>query len=122
MSKIDKKSEANPNPSVNSGDGLEATLLVSGVNRRKLVRAGLAAAPVAMALTSTSVLATDICIKASAFSSLRAANYTLSGGRTPTSTYTCLSHGYWKNHSHPSPFADQTKSFFLSPPDRKSVV
>ena len=115
MSDIDKKSEAKLNLPVDSGSNLVATPSVAGVNRRKLVRAGLAVAPVAMALTSTSVLATDICIKASAFSSLRAANYALSGGRKPTDNFNCLSHGYWKNHDHPAPFANKAKSFFLSP-------
>ena len=115
MSEIDNKSEAKLNRPVKAGGDSDATSPVSGVNRRKLVRAGLAVAPVAMALTSTSVLAVDVCIKASAFSSLRAANYKLSGGRMPTSTYNCLSHGYWKTHDHPAPFAVKTKSFFLSP-------
>jgi hypothetical protein len=86
------------------------------VSRRKLVRAGMAAAPVAMALTSQSVLATDICLKPSAFSSLRAANYALSGGRTPSTTAACFSHGYWKNQPHPSPYTNQAKSYFLGAP------
>lgn len=86
----------------------------AGVARRRLVRAGLAVAPVMLALKSNSALAADICIKPSAFSSLRSANYALSKGRTP-STYTCFSHGYWKNHAHPAPYTTEAKSFFLSP-------
>ena len=86
----------------------------TGVARRRLVRAGLAVAPVMLALKSNSALATDICIKPSAFASLRAANYALSSGRTP-SNFTCFSHGYWKNHAHPAPYTTEAKSFFLSP-------
>lgn len=103
MSDTNKRSTASP---------ATATSLVS---RRTLVRAGMAAAPVAMALTSQSVLAADICIKPSAFSSLRAANYTLSGGRAASTTAICFSHGYWRNHDHPSPFNLQATSFFLNP-------
>ena len=104
MSDIDNKSTVSSAP------------LGSSVSRRKLVRAGMAAAPVAMALTSQSVLATDICINASAFSSLRAANYALSGGRIPSTSATCFSQGYWKNKPHPAPYSNLTTSFFLSPP------
>lgn len=86
----------------------------TGVARRRLVRAGLAAAPVMLALKSNSALATDICIKPSAFSSLRAANYALSKGRMP-GIYACFSHGYWKNNAHPAPYTTESKSFFLSP-------
>ena len=104
MSDIDNRSTASP---------ATASSLVS---RRKLVRAGIAAAPVAMALTSQSVLAADICIKPSSFSSLRAASYKLSGGRATSSTATCFSSGYWRNRDHPSPYNIKAKSFFLSPP------
>lgn len=109
MSNIDNKSTVSSAP------------LGSSISRRKLVRAGMAAAPVALALTSKSVLATDICINASAFSSLRAANYALSGGRTPSTSATCFSQGYWKNKPHPAPYSNLTKSFFLSPPPSGSV-
>jgi hypothetical protein len=103
MSDIDNTSIASPAP------------VGSLVSRRRLVRAGMAAAPVAMALTSQSVLATDICIKPSAFSSLKAANYALSGGRTPTASFSCFSHGYWSINPHPSPYSILAKSYFLSP-------
>ena len=88
--------------------------LDSGIARRRVLRAGLSAAPVMLALKSQSVLATDICIKPSAFSSLKAANMKLS--RAPNQGWTCFSHGYWKTHTHPSPFNDKTKSYFLAAP------
>jgi hypothetical protein len=110
MSDIDNPSSVSPTQ-VDVGSTHASSL----ISRRRLVRAGMAAAPVAMALTSQSVLATDVCIKPSAFSSLKAANYALSGGRTPTSTFSCLSHGYWKTHGHPGIFSNQAKSFFLNP-------
>src|SRR5665647_3738802 len=70
----------------------------AAVSRRRLIRAGLSAAPVMLALKSQSVLAADICIKPSAFSSLTAANMKLSRMPNPAG-YTCFSHGYWKNHA-----------------------
>ncbi len=115
MSDIHNPSSASPVTVSPVEAHVESARVGSLVSRRRLVRAGMAAAPVAMALTSQSVLATDICVKPSAFSSLRAANYALSGGRTPSTTAACFSHGYWKNQPHPSPFSNQAKSFFLSP-------
>jgi hypothetical protein len=71
----------------------------SGVSRRRLVRAGLSAAPVMAALKSNSVLAGDhTCIRPSSFSSLAAAHMKVSQGRTIKTDYECKSHGYWKNH------------------------
>ncbi len=87
---------------------------VDDVARRRLMRAGLSAAPVVLALKSQSVLAGgDVCIKPSAFSSLKAANMKLS--RIPNQGWTCYSHGYWKNHTHPDPYQTLDKSFFLLP-------
>lgn len=85
-------------------------------NRRRLIRAGLAAAPVVLTLKSRSVLATGghNCIKPSAFSSLQAANMHLS--RPVQNDFACLSHGYWKTHNHPAPYGDKTKSYFLAVP------
>jgi hypothetical protein len=71
----------------------------SGVSRRRLVRAGLSAAPVMAALKSNSVLAGDhTCIRPSSFSSLAAAHMKVSRGRAVKTDYECKSHGYWKNH------------------------
>ena len=70
----------------------------SGVSRRRLVRAGLSAAPVMAALKSNSVLAGDhTCIRPSSFSSLAAAHMKVSQGRAIKTDYECKSHGYWKN-------------------------
>lgn len=72
-----------------------------GVSRRRLVRAGLAAAPVMAALKSNTVLAGEhSCIRPSSFSSLAAAHMKLSNGRPVKTDYACKSHGYWKNHSN----------------------
>ena len=69
-----------------------------GVSRRRLVRAGLTAAPVMAALKSNTVLAGEhSCIRPSSFSSLAAAHMKLSKGRTVKTDYACKSHGYWKN-------------------------
>lgn len=85
-------------------------------SRRRLMRAGLAAAPVVMTLKSRSVLAGGghSCIKPSAFSSLQAANLKLS--HAVRTDFTCFSHGYWKNHPHPAPYYDKSKSYFLAVP------
>lgn len=93
-----------------SPDGLSVE---AGLARRRLIRAGLAAAPVMFGLTSQSALANDICIKPSAFSSLKAANMKLS--HKPNQGWTCFSHGYWKNQAHPAPYSDKLKSYFLTP-------
>lgn len=72
----------------------------SGLSRRRLVRAGLAATPVMAALKSNTVLAGDhSCIRPSSFSSLTAAHMKLSRGREIQADYRCYSHGYWKNNS-----------------------
>ena len=115
MSEIDKQPEAKV-------DGVEASVTVvsdavsgSAVSRRRLMRAGLSAAPVMLALKSQSVLAADICIKPSAFSSLKGANMKLSRMPNPRG-YTCFSHGYWKNHAHPFQYFNKSKSYFLAIP------
>lgn len=92
----------------------------TGIARRRLLRAGLAAAPVLAAMKSNTVLAGEhTCIKASSFSSLKPANWKVSQGRTVNTNYNCFSHGYWKNvakHPHPSPYTDNAKSFFQAVP------
>jgi len=76
-----------------------APTINGGVSRRRLVRAGLSAAPVLATLKSNSVLAGEYnCIKPSSFSSLAAANMKISQGRTIKNDYRCKSHGYWKNN------------------------
>lgn len=88
---------------------------VAGLSRRRLVRAGLSAAPVMAALKSNSVLAGDhTCIRPSSFSSLTAAQMKVSQGRTLKTDYECQSHGYWKSHNAglATDFKEKTK--FLS--------
>lgn len=95
-----------------------------GVSRRKLVRAGLAAAPVMAALKSNTVLAGDhTCVKPSSFSSLNPANWVVSKGRTVDTNYECFSHGYWKkdDRPHPSPYNVKTKSYFQALPARATT-
>lgn len=100
-----------------SQDSAEKIALSTGIARRRLLRAGLAAAPVVAALKSNSVLAGDhTCIKPSSFSSLKPANWKLSKGRTINTSYACFSHGYWKNHDHPSPYNYTSKSYFQAIP------
>lgn len=89
-----------------------------GVSRRKLVRAGLAAAPVMAALKSNTVLAGDhTCVKPSSFSSLNP-NWVVSRGRSVDTNYECHSHGYWKKNDrpHPAPYNVKAKSYFLAVP------
>lgn len=74
----------------------------SGLSRRRLVRAGLASAPVLAALKSNTVLAgggDHTCIRPSSFSSLKLAEMTVSKGRVIRDDFECKSHGYWKNHN-----------------------
>ena len=75
-----------------------------GMSRRRLVRAGLSAAPVVLALKSNSVLASGghICVKPSTFASLGGAAINRpNASQAPRINrgYTCYSHGYWKNNS-----------------------
>jgi len=90
----------------------------TGIGRRRLMRAGLSAAPVMLAFKSQSVLGQTQhqCIKPSAFSSMQGlpANAQLSHRHDPGG-YTCLSQGYWKTHDHPSPYTNKAKSYFLTP-------
>lgn len=87
----------------------------AAVRRRRLLRAGLSVAPVMLALKSQSVLAQDICILPSAFSSARAANTKLTHVHNPV-VNSCFSHGYWKNHDHPVPYNNKPRSYFLALP------
>lgn len=114
MSEIDKQPEATVSVVEASVTVASDAVPGSAVSRRRLMRAGLSAAPVVLALKSQSVLAADICIKASAFSSLKAANMKLS--RMPNSTG-CASYSLqnW-NSGNPSPYSNQKKSYFLAVP------
>ncbi|MCW5654650.1 hypothetical protein [Hydrogenophaga sp.] len=86
----------------------------SGIARRRLVRAGLTAAPVLAALKTNSVLAGDhTCIRPSSFSSLAAAHMKVSQGRVIRSDYECQSHGYWKNKGSGLPSNFKEKTLFL---------
>lgn len=95
----------------------------TGVSRRRLMRAGLSAAPVVMALKSNSVLATGTsgggyCVKPSTFASLGAAAIRIpNASQAPriNKAHTCFSHVYWKTHNdglNPSDF--KTNIGFLS--------
>jgi hypothetical protein len=94
--------------------GVQTSTISVGMSdgRRRLMRAGLAAAPVLMALKSRSVLAADICIKPSAFASHQA-NTTVSHA---VEIFTCFSHGYWKNQAFPAPYGNKDASWFLDVP------
>ncbi len=72
----------------------------NGVSRRRLLRAGVSAAPVLAALKSNSVLAGGNydCVRPSSFASLAAAKLHVSRGREYRKDYACKSHGYWKNN------------------------
>jgi hypothetical protein len=69
----------------------------AGVARRRLLRAGLAAAPVMAALKSNTVLAGgNGCVRPSAFASMANPNWALSG-RTINNDYVCASPDHWKS-------------------------
>ncbi|MDO9505013.1 hypothetical protein [Hydrogenophaga sp.] len=76
----------------------------AGLTRRRLVRAGLTAAPVMAALQSNTVLAGGSkgfghgCIRPSTFSSLKAANWTISQGRDIKGNFVCRPYSHWKNN------------------------
>lgn len=78
----------------------EASGEAHGVSRRRLLRAGVSAAPVLAALKSNSVLAGGDydCVRPSSFASLAAAKLHVSRGREYRKDYACKSHGYWKNN------------------------
>ena len=70
----------------------------SGVSRRRLLRAGLAASPVAAVFHSSPVLATGgTCIRPSSYASLHRGNAVLqiSKHRTLPDTFTCKPATYW---------------------------
>lgn len=98
--------ETTPTPA-SSPESVSAQAL--GVSRRRLVRAGLTAAPVLTALHSNTVLAGGghSCIRPSTFSSLKLAGGALSRGREIRTDYECASHGYWKN----KPFMHKKEKF-----------
>lgn len=111
--------QSTPGGDAPDGEGVQQASSAAGVSRRKLVRAGLAAAPVLAALKSNTVLAGDhTCVKPSSFSSLNPANWVVSKGRIVDANYECNSHGYWKkdDRAHPAPYNIKAKSFFLAKP------
>jgi len=114
MNEFNKQTETSLDVAAAPVTAVKNSMSGAAVSRRRLIRAGLSAAPVMLALKSQSVLADDICIKPSAFSSLTAANMKLSHMPNPAG-YTCFSHGYWKQHAHPAPYSDKSKSYFLTP-------
>ena len=80
-----------------------------GLSRRRLVRAGLSAAPVMAALKSNTVLAGSnghSCVRPSSFSSLTAAQMQVSRGRVIQDDYSCASYGFWKNRNDGLPSPD----------------
>jgi hypothetical protein len=103
------------NPHTPTDSGRSAGTSVPGVSRRRLVRAGLSAAPVMAALKSNTVLAGDhSCIKPSTFSSLRAAQMQVSARRELKTDFECNSHGYWKNRETGLPAGYKTNTLFIS--------
>lgn len=98
-----------------SGHSPSTPSSATGVGRRRLIRAGLTAAPVLAALKTNSVLAGDhTCIRPSSFSSLTAAHMKVSRGRTIRTDYECQSHGYWKGRNTGLPAQFKSKTKFLS--------
>lgn len=86
-----------------------------GVARRRLMRAGLSAAPVLAALKSNTVLAGGhSCVRPSSFSSLAAAQMKVSQGRVIGTNFECNSHGYWRNRDSGLPRKFKTQTKFLS--------
>lgn len=87
-----------------------------GLSRRRLVRAGLSAAPVMAVLKSNTVLAGGSghsCVRPSSFSSLTASDMQLSRGRIIKDDYSCASHGFWKNNKSKDWWDYKTKTPFL---------
>ncbi len=92
-------------------------------SRRRLLRAGLAAGPVLLAVKSRSVLAcggsygggngVKCRVTCSAFASIRAANANgIKLSHHPTSNYPCKSHNEWKTCSHPGIYSQKQNCFF----------
>lgn len=92
-------------------------------SRRRLLRAGLAAGPVLLAVKSRSVLAcggsygggngVKCRITCSAFASIKAADAAgIKLSHRPTSNYPCKSHHEWKVCSHPRRYADKKNCYF----------
>lgn len=86
-----------------SGNATDAgiKLATGGLNRRKVIRAGLSAAPVLAGLKSQSALATNGICTPSIWSSIKAANFCVSGGAPPQQN-PCKPHSWWCNSSHSS--------------------
>jgi hypothetical protein len=72
---------------------------LGGLSRRRVIRAGLSAAPVLAGLKSQSALATNGICTPSIWSSLKAANYCVSRGRV-TQFSTCSPYTHWSTQNH----------------------
>lgn len=88
--------------SPNSAEPLVSTPSTEGVSRRRLVRAGLSAAPVVAALKSNSVLAGtgSQCVKPSAFASLKNANFNHSRWDQNNMNCSCVRPQDWCNKDY----------------------
>ena len=116
---MNTKHETEKPESIDLGDQGEDT----SETRRRLLRAGLAAAPVLMAVKSRSVLAcggsygggngVKCRVTCSAFASIKAATaagVTLS--HKPSTNYSCKSHIEWQGCSHPGQYSQKQNCYF----------
>jgi len=100
-------------------DAPSSTVVIAvstGIARRKLIRAGLAAAPVMLALKSQSALATGTghCMP-SVWASFKASPRTCLSHGVNVAGGTCNSHVYWKNQTtYPGFCGDPTQTRFHS--------
>lgn len=86
-----------------------------GVSRRRLMRAGMAAAPVLAALKSNSVLAGgNSCVRPSAFSSLTAAHMKVSRGRVIQKDFECAPPEHWLRSDRGLPHKFKSETPFIS--------
>lgn len=92
-------------------------------SRRRLLRAGLAAGPVLMAVKSRSVLAcggsygggngVKCRVTCSAFASIKAADAAgIKLSHRPTTNYPCKAPDEWKNCNHPGPYSQKQNCYF----------
>lgn len=89
--------------------------LPAGVSRRRLMRAGMAAAPVLAALKSNTVLAGgNSCVRPSAFSSLTAAHMKVSRGRVIQKDFACAPPEHWRHSDRGLPPKFKAETPFIS--------
>ncbi len=103
------------NPKTEGRNSVAEPVAPAGMDRRSLIRAGLAGAPVLLGLTSKSAMAGTTHVTCSVWSSFKASSKSCLSHGALTGGGTCKSYNYWKGQTYyPNFCSDYRNSRFHS--------